>query len=65
MADEESLRQKVLLEVQDAYLSLVESRERIAVAELWGEAGYGKLGVSHGALCRGRREPYRGDGRYR
>jgi outer membrane protein TolC len=34
MADEESLRQKVLLEVQDAYLSLVESRERIAVAEL-------------------------------
>ncbi len=34
MADEESLRQKVLLEVQDAYLSLIDSRERITVAEL-------------------------------
>ncbi|WP_198470703.1 TolC family protein [Acetomicrobium sp. S15 = DSM 107314] len=53
MADEESLRQKVLLEVQDAYLSLVESRERIAVAELGVKQAMENLELAMGRYAAG------------
>jgi outer membrane protein TolC len=52
-ADEESLRQKVLLEVQDSYLSLVESRERIAVAELGVKQAMENLELATGRYAAG------------
>lgn len=52
-ADENSLRQKVLLEVQDSYLSLVESRERIAVAELGVKQAMENLELATGRYAAG------------
>ena len=52
-ANEETLRQSVLLEVQQAYLNLTEAGERITVAELTAKQAQENFDIANGRYAAG------------